>query len=214
MSAGNEFGIGVTVVEHPLVKHSLSLLRNKNTSTAAFRQHSGIVSTILVVEATKNLETRTGRIETPLAAMDGSELSDRTVVVPVLRAGLAMLFSAQDLLLDVPVGFLGLERDEQTAVAREYYQKFPGNLEGCRALVLDPMLATGGSLDDTVAAVKQRGCCNITLACVVAAPEGIRRVAEKHPDVELFTAAIDDCLNGDKYIVPGLGDFGDRYFGT
>ncbi len=204
----------VTVIEHPLMSHSLTILRNRETGTATFRQHAKIVSTILVVEAAKQIETVDCEIETPLAAMVGSVMSDRVVVVPVLRAGLAMLFAAQDLLLDVPVGFLGLERDEETAVAREYYQKFPGRLDDCRALILDPMLATGGSLDDTVAAVKQRGCNDILLACVVAAPEGIARVMDRHPDVTLFTGAIDDHLDERKYIVPGLGDFGDRYFGT
>lgn len=204
----------VNNVEHPLISHSLTVLRDRNTATAAFRQHAGIVSTILVIEASKNFATTTKMVETPLAPMECNVLNDKVVVVPVLRAGLAMLFAAQDLLLDVPVGFLGLERDEKTAVAREYYQKFPGNLEGCRALILDPMLATGGSLDETVDAVKRRGCSDITLACVVAAPEGIERVNQAHPDAVLFTAAIDERLDLNKYIIPGLGDFGDRYFGT
>ncbi len=202
------------LVEHPLISHSLTILRDQETGTAAFRQHAKIVSTILVVEAAKSIATREREIETPLAKMTGHELSDKVVVVPVLRAGLAMLFAAQDLLLDVPVGFLGLERDEETAVAREYYQKFPGRLDGYRALILDPMLATGGSLDDTVKAVKQRGCEDISLVCVVAAPEGIERVFNEHPSVELFTAAVDAHLDERRYIVPGLGDFGDRYFGT
>ena len=204
----------VTVIDHPLMNHSLTILRDRDTGTATFRQHAKIVSTILVVEAAKRIQTSEREIETPLAPMVGSAISDRVVVVPVLRAGLAMLFAAQDLLLDVPVGFLGLERDEETAVAREYYQKFPGRLDDCRVLVLDPMLATGGSLDDTVTAVKQRGCSDVFLACVVAAPEGIARVLDKHPDVSLYTGAIDERLDERKYIVPGLGDFGDRYFGT
>jgi uracil phosphoribosyltransferase len=204
----------ITVVDHPLVRHSLTILRDRETGTAMFRQHAKIVSTILMVEAAKQMATAPCEIVTPLEPTVGAKLSDKVVVVPVLRAGLAMLFAAQDLLLDVPVGFLGLERDEETAVAREYYQKFPGRLDGCRTLVLDPMLATGGSLDDTVTAVKQRGCTDISLACVVAAPEGIARVMDNHPGVRLFTGAIDDRLDERKYIVPGLGDFGDRYFGT
>jgi uracil phosphoribosyltransferase len=204
----------VNLVKHPLVEHSLSVLRAKTTGTAAFRQHAGIVSTILVLEATRTLAVSSCEVETPLARMQCGMLAGKTVVVPVLRAGLAMLFSAQDLLLDVSVGFLGLERDEQTAVAREYYQKFPEDLSDCRVLILDPMLATGGSLDDSVSAVKERGCREITLACVVAAPEGIERIGERHGDVTLFTAAIDESLDANKYIVPGLGDFGDRYFGT
>jgi len=204
----------VNVVEHPLVSHSLAVLRDKNTDTAAFRQHAGIVSTILVIEASKNFKTTAKNIETPLAPMQCNVLNDKVVVVPVLRAGLAMLFAAQDLLLDVPVGFLGLERDEKTAVAREYYQKFPENLNGYNALIIDPMLATGGSLDETIEAVKKRGCSDITLACVVAAPEGIECVSKAHPGAVLYTGAIDERLDENKYIVPGLGDFGDRYFGT
>ena len=204
----------VNIVEHPLISSSLALLRDKNTTTATFRQHAGIVSTILIVEATKKLATKPTAIETPLAPMQCATLAGNVVVVPVLRAGLAMLFAAQDLLLDVPVGFLGLERDENTAIAREYYQKFPGKLENHRAIIIDPMLATGGSLDDTVNAVKKRGCREITLVCVVAAPEGVERMKQLHPGTELFTAAIDDHLDDKKYIVPGLGDFGDRYFGT
>lgn len=206
--------MNVKIVEHPLIEQALTVLRDKSTGTAAFRQQAGIVSTILVLDATAGLATESCEVETPLAKMQCKKLSGRTVVVPVLRAGLAMLFSAQDLLLDVPVGFLGLERDESTAIAREYYQKFPGDLAGCRALVLDPMLATGGSLDDTIVALKARNCCDITLVCVVAAPEGIERIAEKHDGVGLIVGAIDNCLDENKYIVPGLGDFGDRYFGT
>ena len=201
-------------VVHPLADHSLTILRDKNTRTSTFRQHAKILSTILMAEATRNLTTKAVDVETPLTTTVGTELCEKVVVVPVLRAGLAMLFAAQDLLLDVPVGFLGLERDEETAVAREYYQKFPGRMDGYRALVLDPMLATGGSLDDTVTAVKLRGCTAITLVCVVAAPAGIARVTKSHPDVDLYTAAIDERLDERKYIMPGLGDFGDRYFGT
>ncbi|MBT3191480.1 MAG: uracil phosphoribosyltransferase [Verrucomicrobia bacterium] len=204
----------VNVIKHPLLEHSLTILRDRDTQTATFRQHSKIVSTLLVVEAAKSIATAARAIETPLAAMEGAALSEKVIVVPVLRAGLAMLFAAQDLLLDVPVGFLGLERDEETAVAREYYQKFPGRLDGYKALILDPMLATGGSLDETVQAVERRGCNDISMVCVVAAPEGIDRVMERHSGVTLHTGAIDERLDENKYIVPGLGDFGDRYFGT
>ena len=204
----------VNIIRHPLIENSLKVLRDRDTDTAAFRRQAGIVSTVLLVEATRDLATVPEKVETPLAPMECQVLAGNVVVVPVLRAGLAMLFAAQDLLVDVPVGFLGLERDEQTAVAREYYQKFPGDLRGYRALIIDPMLATGGSLDDTINAVKQRGCRDITLVCVVAAPEGIERVGKAHPEAVLYTAAVDDFLNERKYIVPGLGDFGDRYFGT
>ncbi len=204
----------VRAVKHPLVEHSLTYLRDRDTGTAEFRRHAGIVSTIMLMEATRHLGLVSTAIQTPLALTQGHRLTGKLVVVPVLRAGLAMLTAAHELLADAPVGFLGLERDEKTAVAREYYQKFPGALSESSVLILDPMLATGGSLQDTISAVRARGGRDITLVCIVAAPEGIDRVTRAFPDVTLFTASIDSHLDNRKYIVPGLGDFGDRYFGT
>lgn len=204
----------VTVVSHPLIAHSLTVVRKKDTSTEEFRRHAGIISKILLVEMMKGLGTVNVRIETPLAPMIGKKLKDEVVVVPVLRAGLAMLFAIQDFLPAVSVGFIGLERDEQTAQAREYYRKLPALLSTHRVLVIDPMLATGGSFDDTVTALKGKGAKNITIVSIVSAPEGINRLQKRHPEVAIFTAAIDDNLNNRKFIVPGLGDFGDRYFGT
>jgi uracil phosphoribosyltransferase len=204
----------VHLIDHPLIAHSLTILREQTTGTAAFRRHAGIVSTVMLIEATRHLGLDTKSIQTPLTATTGSQLAGQLVVVPVLRAGLAMLTAAQELLADAPVGFLGLERDETTAIAREYYQKLPGALVGSSVLILDPMLATGGSLEDTIAAVQARDCRDITLVCIVAAPEGIRRITDAFPDVTLYTASIDSHLDERKYIVPGLGDFGDRYFGT
>ena len=205
----------VHLIEHPLVAHALTFLRARQTETAEFRRHASIVSTIMLIEATRALGVANKLIETPLAVTTGSRLADKMIVVPVLRAGLAMLAAAEKLLSDTPVGFLGLERDETTAVAREYYRKFPGgSLSGRKVLILDPMLATGGSLQETIAAVHACEGRNITLVCIVAAPEGIQRITSTFPDVTLYTAAIDSHLNAQKYIVPGLGDFGDRYFGT
>lgn len=204
----------VTVVLHPLIDHSLTLIRRKETTTEEFRRHAGIVSKILLVEVMKNLATASVHIETPLAPMTGRKLKDEVVVVPVLRAGLAMLFAIQDFLPAVAVGFVGLERDEQTAQAREYYRKLPRILSSHQVLVIDPMLATGGSFDDTVTLLKRKGARNITIVSIVSAPEGIKRVQKHHPEVNIFTAAIDHHLNDKKFIVPGLGDFGDRYFGT
>jgi uracil phosphoribosyltransferase len=204
----------VTLVSHPLIDHSLTVLRKKNTPTAEFRRHANIVSKVLLVEATNQLEVADEPIETPLAPMTGKRLKEEFVVVPVLRAGLAMLFALQDFLPAVSVGFIGLERDEQTAQAHEYYRKMPEILASSRVLVLDPMLATGGSFDDTVTALKARGARQMTLVCIVSAPEGIERIEQSHPDVHIITAAIDTHLNDRKFIVPGLGDFGDRYFGT
>ncbi len=206
--------VRINEINHPLVAHSLTILRDAKTGTAEFRRHAGIVSTVMLIEATRTLRTEPRSVQTPLAMATGRILTDNLVVVPVLRAGLAMMVAAQDLLIDVPVGFLGLERDENTAVAREYYQKFPASLADSHALILDPMLATGGSLDDTITAVKRRGGRDIALVCIVAAPEGIERISSAHPDVVLYTACVDSHLNERKYIVPGLGDFGDRYFGT
>jgi uracil phosphoribosyltransferase len=199
---------------HPLVEHSLTILRNKNTTTTEFRRHASIISKILLVEATKPLNVVSEPIETPLASMEGKKLEDEVIVVPVLRAGLAMLFAIQDFLPAVSVGFMGLERDERTAQAREYYQKLPKLFASHQVIVLDPMLATGGSLDETVTVLKEKGAEHITLVCIVAAPEGIDRIQKRYPDVSVVTAAVDDHLNAQKFIVPGLGDFGDRYFGT
>lgn len=204
----------VSVVSHPLIDHSLTILRNKETRTEEFRRHAGIVSKILLLEAMKNLRVTQSRIETPLAPMVGKKLKDEVVVVPVLRAGLAMLFAIQDFLPDVSVGFIGLERDERTAQAREYYQKLPKIFSSHNVLVIDPMLATGGSFDDTVVTLKEKGARRITIVSIVAAPEGIRRIQDHHPDVLIYTAAVDKGLNDKKFIIPGLGDFGDRYFGT
>lgn len=201
-------------VHHPLIDHSLTVIRRKETGTEEFRRHAGIISKILLVEVMKDLTTANVNIETPLAPMTGKKLKDEVVVVPVLRAGLAMLFAIQDFLPSVSVGFIGLERDEKTAQAREYYQKLPKLYATHRVLVIDPMLATGGSFDDTVTLLKEKGAKNITIVSIVSAPEGITRMQKRHPNVRIFTAAIDDHLDDRKFIVPGLGDFGDRYFGT
>jgi uracil phosphoribosyltransferase len=166
------------------------------------------------LEATKQLHLENVEIKTPLSPMTGSKLTDDVVVVPVLRAGLAMLFALQDFLPSVPVGFIGLERNEQTAIAREYYQKLPAIFATHNVIVLDPMLATGGSFDDTVAALKDKGAKKISCVCIISAPEGISRIEQRHPEVKVYAAAIDERLNDKKYIGPGLGDFGDRYFGT
>jgi uracil phosphoribosyltransferase len=204
----------ITVVSHPLLDHSLSILRDKDTKTEEFRHHADVVSKILLIEATKQLKLHDRRIVTPLAPMAGKEMKDDIIVVPVLRSGLAMLTSLRDLLPAVSVGFIGLERDEKTAIAREYYEKIPRIFTTHIVFVVDPMLATGGSMDDTIRAVKERGAKRIVAVSIVSAPEGITRVSTNHPDVPIITAAIDDRLNDKAYIVPGLGDFGDRYFGT
>jgi len=204
----------VTIVEHPLIAHSLTVIRDKDTTTEEFRRHGDIVSKVLLMEATKHIKLKEKKVETPLAPFVGKRLSDEIIVVPVLRAGLAMLFSLRDFLPAVSVGFIGLERDEQTAIAREYYNKIPKIFATHIVFVIDPMLATGGSMDDTLRAVKEKGAKRIVAVSIVSAPEGIKRVQKSHPDVPIITAAIDSHLNDRAYIVPGLGDFGDRYFGT
>ncbi len=204
----------VMLVRHPLIDHSLTILRNKQTKTEEFRHHASIVSKILLLEVTKKVRLAKKNIETPLAPFTGKTIADDLVVVPVLRAGLAMLFALEDFLPGVDVGFIGLERDEKTAQAREYYQKMPKIYATHRVIILDPMLATGGSFDDTINSLKGKGAKHITLVCIVSAPEGIERINHHHPEVVVYTAAVDERLNDRKFIVPGLGDFGDRYFGT
>jgi len=204
----------VTVVKHPLIENSLTILRDKNTNLEVFREHSAVISKILFLEATKNLELKQKEVDTPLVHFIGSEISGRIVVVPILRAGLAMLFAIQEVLPTVAVGLIGLERDEETARAREYYRKFPKILPNDKVFVIDPMLATGGSIDDALQALKTKEIKVDTVISIVSVPEGIARIAKKYPDISIFTAAIDKELNDKKYIVPGLGDYGDRYFGT
>jgi uracil phosphoribosyltransferase len=204
----------VTVVSHPLIHHSLTILRDKDTTPEEFRRHADIVSKVLLTEATKELHLASKTIDTPLSPFEGKMLADDVVVVPVLRAGLAMLTALRDLLPTMSVGFIGLERDEKTAIAREYYKKIPKLLSTSMVLVIDPMLATGGSMEDTIRAVKEKGATHILAVSIVSAPEGLKRVVASHPDVPIVTAALDEKLNDKSYIVPGLGDFGDRYFGT
>ena len=166
------------------------------------------------MEATRDLSMEEKTIQTPLDSTTGYAIHESLVFVPVLRAGVSMLFPARDFLPWAPVGFIGLERDESTAVAREYYKKFPLSLKDKRVIVLDPMLATGGSLVDTISALANSSPRTICVVCIVSSPEGLEFLYSKFPEVEIFTSAVDSHLNEKKYIVPGLGDFGDRYFGT
>lgn len=204
----------VTVVRHPLIDHSLTVLRDKDSTTAAFRRHAGIVSKILILEATKDLHVVDKMIHTPLAPIRGKQLKNDVVVVPVLRSGLAMLIELQDFLPAACVGFIGLARDEKTAQAHQYYENLPKIFASHTVFLIDPMLATGGSFIESIATLRSKGAKNIIIVCIVSAPEGIRRIQNAYPDVRIYTAAIDETLNAQKFIVPGLGDFGDRYFGT
>lgn len=203
----------VTVAPHPLAGHLLADLRNRATLPERYRVVARRLSTVLALEATRALPTVQEPVETPLTAATADRLGRRVVAVPILRAGLGLLEAVTDLLPDVGVGYIGLERDETTLQPTEYYFKTP-SLEGAEVLLLDPMLATGGSAAFATQLLRERGAEQVTLVCVIAAPEGIRRLTESDDHVRIVTAAIDEGLNEVGYIVPGLGDFGDRLFGT
>ena len=204
--------MNLTVIDHPLTRHYLTVLRNADTKPQAFRAAARGLTYTLVLEATKRLPLRQFEIETPMEATIGYAV-DNVVAVPVLRAGLGMLDAVLETIPDVKVGFAGVARDEETAQPQEYYAKLP-DLSDAFVLICEPMLATGGSLSWAVDKVKGSGATAITCLCVVTAPEGVKRMYEDHPDVQIIAAAFDRELNDDFYIVPGLGDMGDRLFGT
>jgi uracil phosphoribosyltransferase len=205
----------VVEVDHPLVRHKLSYLRDKRTSTGDFRRLMHELTALLTYEATKDLPTETVRVETPLEWTEVERISGKKVAVcPVLRAGIGMLDGFLELVSGARVGFIGLFRDEATLEPIEYYVKLPSDLGVRDAIVLDPMLATGNSSSAAVASVKRAGARSVRLICLVAAPEGIERLHRDHPDVPVFCAAVDRELNERGYIVPGLGDAGDRLYGT
>ena len=201
------------VSRHPLVADSLRGLRDVTTEPEEFRTLSRNVITMLLYEATADLPVKHGKVRTPLADADAIELANEVVAIPVLRAGLGLLAPVLELLPRVSVGYIGLERDEETAVARIYYNKLP-KLQGKIPLLLDPMLATGGSAAQALDMIKEAGGTDTRMVCIVAAPEGVKVLADRHPEVDVYTAALDSNLNDKAYIVPGLGDFGDRLFGT
>ncbi len=204
----------VHVVDHPMIKDSLTHLRDKSTEIQKFRHHSNQLCRLLFAEAIRGLDFKEVMIETPLEPMMAPKLADEVVVIPILRAGLAMLFGAMDLLPKSKIGFLGLARNEETAVAAEYYSKMPVINENSIVIVTDPMLATGGSIRHLLRKLGPLNCKAIRVVSVIAAPEGVEAVTQEFPNVEIFIGAIDSHLNEKKYIVPGLGDYGDRYFGT
>src|SRR4030088_216567 len=201
------------VSEHPIVQDCLAALRDSATEPEEFRVLTRRVITFLLYEATRDLPVREGSVQTPLTEARVRRVEKEVVAIPVLRAGLGLLGPVLELLPRVSVGYIGLERDEETAVARIYYNKLPP-LAGKVPLLLDPMLATGGSGARALDMIKEVGGVGTRMVCVVAAPEGVRHIQEQHPDVDVFTAALDEGLNDRAFIVPGLGDFGDRLFGT
>ena len=202
------------IIAHPLAAHIMTHLRDVTTKPATFRTLCYQLSLLLAIEATADLPTEDKPIQTPLEPMTGRVLThQRLVVVPILRAGLGMVQPFLDTFPDVSVGYLGLERNHETAVARNYYSKLPP-LAGRRVFLVDPMLATGGSASQAITVAKQHGAVSPQLVCIVAAPEGVAEVEKHHPGTVIHVAALDRALNAKKYILPGLGDFGDRLYGT
>jgi uracil phosphoribosyltransferase len=203
----------ITILEHPLAADLLTILRDKETPPPQFRQIAERLGYLLVAEALSDMATTEIDIETPLEATKGIQLRRPVVAVAVLRAGLGLLHSVLTLVPDATIGFAGVQRNEETAEPMEYYTKFP-ELSAARVLILEPMLATGGSLSWAIDKVKENGAKDIVSVCVVAAPEGVSVIEETHPDVRVVAAALDRELNPNFYIAPGLGDMGDRLFGT
>ncbi len=204
----------VHLVEHPLVQDTLLVLRNQKTEAAVFRRMATRISVLLAAEALRDLPTQAATVTSPMGAAQGRRIDADVVVVPVLRSGLGMLDAVLELLPSARVGHIGLQRDELTAVASQYYSKLPHGLEHSYVLMVDPMLATGGSAVAALDLLTRAGARDIRILCIVAAPEGIALVEQHFPDVRIFTPAIDQGLNDRKFIVPGLGDFGDRLYGT
>lgn len=201
------------VIDHPLVRHYLTIVRDRETPPPAFRIATEKLAQFLAVEATRTLVEEPLKIKTPLEPMEGTRIREKLVIVPILRAGLGMLPVFVDLLPEVSVGYVGMERNESTAQANSYYCKLPA-LEKRRALVIDPMLATGGSAEAVIERLYQSGAEAVDMVCIVAAPEGVARLEEAFPKVNIYTTALDRELNAKAYILPGLGDFGDRLYGT
>ncbi len=207
--------VEVTLVDHPLVADSLARIRDRDTPNPLFRTNLERIGTLLLAEATKHLPTVEGTVETPLTTAPARRLAVQPVIVPVLRAGLGFVHAAQELMPIADVGFVGISRDEETFQPHPYVNKLPESLAGRPVIVIDPMLATGGSLVHTIALLAERGAPTpITVVCALAAPEGIEHLSDEGLDLHVVTAAIDDHLNDNAFIVPGLGDAGDRQFGT
>jgi uracil phosphoribosyltransferase len=206
--------VALHLVDHPLVHDALAELRDVNTGPTAFRRAARRISTLLIAEALRGIDVRDGTVSTPLGAAASRVIATDVVMVPVLRAGLGMLEAALDLVPNARVGHIGLQRDEVTAVASRYYSRLPPDLSQSFVLLLDPMLATGGSAAAAVDLLRAAHARTISLACIVSAPEGVAVMHARHPEVDVYTPAVDRELNAHKFIVPGLGDFGDRLYGT
>ena len=203
------------LVDHPLIQHKLTIMRDKHTSTKAFRELLNEISMLMGYEVTRILPLEDVEIETPLQKATFKRLAGKKLaIVPILRAGLGMVDGLTQLIPSARIGHIGLYRDPETHLPVEYYCKMPPDIGERLVIIVDPMLATGGSASDAIAMVKQRGAKNIVLMCLVSAPEGVAKVQTDHPDVDIYSAALDEKLNEHAYIIPGLGDAGDRIFGT
>ena len=201
-------------IVHPLISHKLTILRDKNTGNKEFRELTREISLLLAYEAFKDLHLTDYTVETPLESTVGKKISDKIVIVPILRAGIGMSDAVLSLLPQAQVEFLGIYRDHDTKMPVEYYQKLPDSNCNPQVVVVDPMLATGGSLIAAIEVLKKKNYNRIKVLCLIASPEGLKFVSDTYPDVEIITASIDRCLNENKYILPGLGDAGDRLFKT
>ena len=201
------------VIEHPLITHKLAIMRDKNTKTKDFRENLDEIAGLMAYEICRDLPTIDVKVETPITTCTTKKLAKDIVLVPILRAGLGLVNGISALIPSCKVGFIGMYRDEETLLPHEYFAKFP-QMDEATVMVLDPMLATGGSASAAITNIKKRGAKDIRLVCLVGAPEGVKTIQEAHPDVDIYLAALDDHLNEKGYIVPGLGDAGDRIFGT
>ena len=202
------------LIQHPVIKRDVTILRDKNTDSETFRAALQRVSNILAVELSKEFRLTETEVETPLEKTQGAKLAHDIILVPVLRAGLGMVNGFLQIIPEAKVGHIGLQRDEETLKPIEYYYKVPKHLETAEVVMLDPMLATGGSASEALKYLKKRGATKLVFACLVAAPEGIDKIKSEHLDVKIYAAALDRQLNSKGYILPGLGDAGDRTFGT
>jgi uracil phosphoribosyltransferase len=204
----------VVVFDHPLIQHKMCIIRDKNTDTKTFRENVNEIGSLVTYEITRDLETKEVEIETPIAKTTAKVLAKDVVIVPILRAGLGMVDGIQKVIPTAKVGHIGLYRNETTLMPHEYYSKFPKEITNATVLVVDPMLATGGSVIAAIDRVKKAGAKDIRYVGIVGCPEGIKALQEKHPDIDIYMVSIDQKLNEIGYIVPGLGDCGDRLFGT
>ncbi len=203
------------VLNHPLIQHKLSILRDKKTGTKEFREIIGELAMFLCYEATKDATLQEVEIETPITKMKTGRLNeDQYAFLPILRAGTGMLDGVIRVIPNAKIGHIGMYRDETTFEPQRYYYKVPADIKNREVIVLDPMLATGGSAMDTIEQLKKEGVTKIKFLCIIAAPEGLKKIEEKHPDIQIYCAVVDEKLNENAYIVPGLGDAGDRIFGT